>query len=759
MKKPPNDADAHKSKSVVLLEHILLIVCLCVLALRTTFTESPTIQIQMLSINLGDTVYSLSISAVLILSLILWLVWVCCTGRFIYRISGIEVGLCVFILAALISGTGASDKRMAISHFVVTLAPALCAILLVQILNSTDKIRVVLVVVVALGIVCAYQCTEQLLASNQMTIEQYEQAPETILGPLGIEKGSLQQFLFEHRLYSRGVRGYFTTSNSAGSFLLLASFAAIILFMDRWNNRKSTPSVYLLASGTLTVIVIFSLALTRSKGAILGFLFALATFVAYSRYAAWLKAYRKTLLVTSLSLVIMIASAVIWFGLKYGRLPGGNSMLVRGQYWRASIQMFADHPLKGVGPGNFGYFYPRYKPPEAIESVVDPHCFPLSILTQYSLIGLVGFLSMLFVPLWKTTRTFAPAPSSNSSQAQSNFKIGKITLLLIVSVALLLNRLISMPMPFATDPVAAVYVAVTLNIIPVAIFIISFLLLIAPLRTPRNTANMVSEKIVSVAIFCAILGVLFHSLIDFAIFEPGVSTTLWVLLACLIAIVSGRNPRTSLVLKIPPLLSVLLAVAGLILALAYICYAFIPVIGSTAKIRQARQAVLIGQFEQAHILLAEAANADRLCPAASSLNGQLYLQQYYQTTQTEPDLLEKAKQSLQTAIRRNQADFKNYEKLSTIYLLLDESQKAFETCLEAVDRYPGCGRLHFMLAQIAEQLGRNEFALQQYEKTIQIEDSYRRQFRTMYPLREDTISRLGDDKYKLAKEKIKDLIQ
>ena len=94
--------------------------------------------------------------------------------------------------------------------------------------------------------------------------------------------------------------------------------------------------------------------------------------------------------------------AAVLYGIEHGRLPGGNSMLVRWQYWTASAQMVADHPLSGVGPGNFSDYYPHYKPAAALESVADPHNWPLSLITQYGPLGLLGFLAMLCLPLWRS---------------------------------------------------------------------------------------------------------------------------------------------------------------------------------------------------------------------------------------------------------------------------------------------------------------------------------------------------------------------
>ncbi len=239
MTKPPINSTFSKSRALVLLEYILLALCLCVIALRATFTEGPTMRPSTTPDNLGDSLYSLSVSAVLIFAFVLYLLLSFCSKRFLYRLTGIEVGLGLFCVAAVVAGFAASDKRSAITAVAVLLAPPLAAILLVQILDSPSKIKLVLAVIAALGVVSTYQCAEQFFVSNQVTIEQYEKSPQTFLEPLGIEPGTFQQFLFEHRLYTKGVHGFFTTSNSAGSFSLMASFAAIALFIDKLKNSAN----------------------------------------------------------------------------------------------------------------------------------------------------------------------------------------------------------------------------------------------------------------------------------------------------------------------------------------------------------------------------------------------------------------------------------------------------------------------------------------------------------------------------------------
>jgi O-antigen ligase len=724
------------------------------------------------AVNLSDNVYSLSISAVLIFSFVLWLVWSFCSKKFYYRLTGIEIGLCLFCVAAVAAGFAAANKRVAITNVAVFLAPPLMALLLVQILDSQSKIKLVLVVIAALGAVSTFQSVWQWQLDNAVMIEEYERAPQSMLEPLGIEPDTLPHFLFEHRLYSRGLRGFFTTRNSAGSFALMASFAAIVLFIDKFKNRKSPSSqpLHLLACATAVVIIIFGLALTRSKGAILGSLFAAAIFIVYLRFGNRLKAHKKAVLITCLLLGVAATSVVVWYGLNHGRLPGGSSMLVRWQYWHASARMYADHPITGVGPGNFAQFYTHYKPASALESVADPHNFPLGILTQYGPIGLVGFLAMIFIPLWRTICPY-PVSSSSSPKAQPEpaFRTLPVSFLIVVSAVLLFIRPMLMPVTSADTLDVMIYVIVTLYVVPVAVFIIAFFLLTVPLQTTRNTQYAIRNTNMAAALFCAVLGVAFHNLIDFAIFEPPVFTTLWAIIACLIAIDFHTNCRPQLVLKPALVVKAIVGLIAAVIIVAYVYYVWSPVNKSTDKIRQAHQAISNGQFEHAHRLLDSAAKDDSLSPAALSMNGRLYLYHFQLTQNKNRDLLLKSEKCLQAAIERNDAAFKDFERLTDVYESLAEIStqqektgwlnKALDSASLAVERYPGCGRLQFKLAEIAEQLGKTNIAIERYEKAIDIEDSFRNQFQLIYPERKKIVSRLGEDKYKNAKQRIKHLSQ
>ncbi|MBN1392688.1 MAG: O-antigen ligase family protein [Sedimentisphaerales bacterium] len=757
MKKMLYDSSLSKTKVQVILEYALLALCLCVIALRVTFTESPPTQ-SVTPSNLTDNFYTLSVSAVLFLSFVFWFIYGFCGKRFSYRPTALEFGLCLFCIAAVISALGASNKRAAITDAVCLISPILMAVLLVQILDSHSKIKLVLTVITALGVVSAYQCSEQFFASNQATIDQYEEAPQTVLEPFGIEPGSLQQFLFEHRLYSKDVRGFFTTSNSAGSFAILASLAALALFLDKLRNRQSqtSSSLPLITSGAAVAIIIFGLLLAHSKGAIAASLIAAAMFVVFLYRGNWLKLHKKSLLLICLLLFIIAVCAITAYGLAHDRLPGGNSMLVRWQYWHASAKMYADHPFTGVGPGNFAHFYTHYKPAAAAESVSDPHNFLISVLTQYGPLGLLGFAALLLIPLWKSFPDIAGF--SQQLQEQPTFKSLAITYLILISAFLLLIR--PLIIPFAAENFSDALIAMSILFVePVIAFAVGFWLL-----TARAETNQPRLTYVPVALFCAALGLILHNLIDFAIFEPPVFTALCAVIACLIASDYQQNPRPALAVKPFLPIRITFAAAGLLLVVCFLNYALLPVAKTSVLNRRAVQQQQ--QFEYAHQLLSQATEQDPLDPTSPALNGRLCLMYYKETPNAPPDLLKKAEVCFLIAIARDKADFKNYERLGDVYALLAKSSQnqekidllnqSLDYLRSAVGFYPASSELRFKLAEVADQLVMTDVAFDNYRQAVEIEDAYRDQFKIMYPGRE-IFSRLAVKKYEKAKQRIMSL--
>jgi len=696
---------------------------------------------------------------VLIFSALTWLIVLFCRRKFSWRFSGIEIGLLIFLAAAIVSYPVAANKRLAVNDFLTLAAPILTAVILIQILDSSSRIKLLLLVIVSAGVVTTFQCANQLFTDNQTMIDDYIQNPEKYLDNQGIAEGSLQQFQFEHRLYSKDIRGFLTTSNSTGSLLILSAFAAAALFIEKLKNFAAGSSriplvIYALAAAATTA----GLVITQSKGALAAAFIGAAIFTAYLCLGKRLRQYRKAILILCLLLVIAIAAVVVSYGLKHRSLPGGNSMLVRWQYWTAAAKMYAHHPVTGVGGGNFATSYPHYKIAAAPETVKNPHNFLLSLITQYGPLGLIGFMAAFIIPLY---RIFFTAAENEPLQTDDKPSVRLTTATLFsISLVLLILRPILTADEVGSQWLVIFYVILKLYITPACIFILAFWFLF---KTSNAAAGPEHKQNVLTAapLFCAVIAVAIHNLIDFAIFAPAVLTCFWAVVACLAAISFQHNNLETLTfapLKITRIASI---AAAMLLTFALTVYALAPAIKSGRKTQLAMR-----NFAHTHELLDNAAADDLLDPEPASLNGRAYMQHYQQTANKDAALLEAAAECFTEAVNRDNDNFKNYEKLSNIYTLLAETatpniqipylQKARDFAELAVKRYPGSDRLHFKLAQLADRLGETTTALYHYKKTVQIEGGFRAQFHTMYPDRK-IFSRLGQQKYQLAKQRTTEL--
>ena len=69
-----------------------------------------------------------------------------------------------------------------------------------------------------------------------------------------------------------------------------------------------------------------------------------------------------------------------------GRLTSVKSR--RYDYWRIGLQTFADHPLKGAGPGGFAVAWLRERPVD--EGALQVHSLPLEMAAELGIPGLLG---------------------------------------------------------------------------------------------------------------------------------------------------------------------------------------------------------------------------------------------------------------------------------------------------------------------------------------------------------------------------------
>ncbi len=74
------------------------------------------------------------------------------------------------------------------------------------------------------------------------------------------------------------------------------------------------------------------------------------------------------------------------------------SVVARGHYYSAALRMTAQHPVTGVGLGEFFPHFMRLKPPNTEEARL-PHSMPLNLLSQAGILGGLVACACLLVPL------------------------------------------------------------------------------------------------------------------------------------------------------------------------------------------------------------------------------------------------------------------------------------------------------------------------------------------------------------------------
>ena len=168
--------------------------------------------------------------------------------------------------------------------------------------------------------------------------------------------------------------------------------------------------------GTAVLVTSLALFLTQSRGGLL----SLAVVVLVTPFLAGPVRLR--------ALVVILCIAAIGIGyyslvappqaLSHVTKFSVGSGTGREDLWRVSIQMFENHPVAGVGTGNFQVVEPRYALRNInlprVDLVVDTpkvaHNTYLHVLTELGLVGIVAFGGMLLGALaiaWRAIRTLA----------------------------------------------------------------------------------------------------------------------------------------------------------------------------------------------------------------------------------------------------------------------------------------------------------------------------------------------------------------
>lgn len=212
------------------------------------------------------------------------------------------------------------------------------------------------------------------------------------LGIAAFDSGSMRAIV-GHRDPTRLYGALGSTTDVNYFALILVSLLPLTTALVGHEKKKYVVCSYWGAAATF-VGVLFSL----SRGALLALLLALIVLIKRSLIP------RKVLFV-GLAIAAVSVPALSTRSLErvystflypLGVMPKDptdlNNVRNRIGYIKAGVQMFLDHPLSGVGVGNFPRQYVKYAPPGALRQVRAAHNTYLQVLAETGVLGFLPFV-------------------------------------------------------------------------------------------------------------------------------------------------------------------------------------------------------------------------------------------------------------------------------------------------------------------------------------------------------------------------------
>jgi putative inorganic carbon (HCO3(-)) transporter len=288
--------------------------------------------------------------------------------------SYMQVPLAIFLLCGVISIYGAPDLGMAIKILVIFVMAASVCLVASQTIRSPEEVQQLMwAAATTAGIIGLYTAVTWMLQSGEVEQGGYDRA--------------------------EGIFGY---PNALGGFLALAipPIFALAASQNLWWRR--------LLGNLLVTAAMVGLALTYSRGAWIGTAVGVLLLLPIIK-RGWLAVglALTTAMFTTAGNVLVRAESVA--------TPGHDTAYTsRVEIWETSLRLLAEHPLRGVGLGNFGTAYGNFMVPDlplladALGTPDEAHNLFLNLAVEVGLVGAGAFAWLLvvgFLRAWQVRRS------------------------------------------------------------------------------------------------------------------------------------------------------------------------------------------------------------------------------------------------------------------------------------------------------------------------------------------------------------------
>lgn len=289
---------------------------------------------------------------------------------------GLALGIAALVTVMSISGLGAGDQALAFETTIDVAKNGLVAVLMVVLIRQVADLR---------RVVWALILGASVLALLGILRAEIGQIPGVLEGFSQVVTDAV-----EDQVVGIRIAGPTGDANFFGQLLVMMfPFALERSFRERsWPLR--------LIAVVASLLIAWAVMLTYSRGALIGIIASSILFL------VWLRPSLKTVMVGVGISALLLLSAPSTYVERIGTIgqvaqigtqarPEDPSIQGRVSEMLVGLEMFRDHPIIGIGPGNYPGRYVEYSSALGLDYRLElrqPHSLPIEVAAELGLIGL-----------------------------------------------------------------------------------------------------------------------------------------------------------------------------------------------------------------------------------------------------------------------------------------------------------------------------------------------------------------------------------
>jgi O-antigen ligase len=184
------------------------------------------------------------------------------------------------------------------------------------------------------------------------------------------------------------VNSLFFDPNIYGRFLALVMIAVTTVVL--WTRRRRD----MLIGAAVLAWLLGGLVTSFSQSSIAALLLGLAVLAAY-RWDVRATLYTAVGLLALGGALVLLAPASLHFGLKGSGGSTSNATSGRTKLISGGLELFAERPLQGYGPGSFEREYKRHSGASAQNATSASHTIPVTVAAEQGIPGLAVYAALL----------------------------------------------------------------------------------------------------------------------------------------------------------------------------------------------------------------------------------------------------------------------------------------------------------------------------------------------------------------------------